>query len=464
MDEVTDESVQDHTASNGGFLDRIEELRRGSRYFEDYKRLVWVLIFQGFAFQVLFLSPEFIQEKSPGEDIGNFLVGLNYALYQTVSIILVLMLSRISDEKRRRKGLLVVIVLFGVIIGFIQTGVAYLEIIPLYIILFMFFMATIYGSDILILALVTEYFPKEIKGFAVGLMASVAIVGWASGAFLSGFLYETIGMEACFFLATLAMFCSFMFLVGVRDVGTEAESRTFFEVMKEGLGVLYSQVRNLPTWVSRFSSINGAYIDQYLFGFRKRPQIFMIFSATMLVSIGSGMINPFTLNFLEDRGVSATVIGFVFAIFGVLIFLPINRFAAGWLCDRFTAKKVFSYAIISYIVLWGIFNLSIIATDDNTLILAIYAFPVWPFLYIGYQLFVTDYTKRSERARGMSSVQFGMGCGYVMGAMLGAVLLFVGFSHEMVFRFAMIFIFFAALKARDILRSPLFRVRRPISV
>ncbi len=496
---MANESEQKPTGPLERFFERLEELRQGSRYYEDYKRLVLVLIFHGFAFQILFLSPEFIQEKSPTENIGNFLVGINYALYQTVSIILVLMLSRVSDEKKQRKGLLVIIVLFGTIVGFIQSLVAFLEIIPLYIILFMFFMATIYGSDILIVVLITEYFPKTIRGFAVGLMASVSIVGWASGALLSGFLYENVGMGFCFFLSAAAMLCSFFFLLGVRDVGVgakkgvggmeweggrswerkkgeweeggnegedvdweegggweEEKDQTFFEVLGEGMGVLYSQMKALPQWITRLLSINSAYIDRYLFGFRKRRQITMIFFATLLVSIGSGMINPFTVNFLEDRGVSVTIIGFVFAIFGVIIFLPINRFAAGWLCDRFTAKKVFSYAVISYIFLWGIFNLSIITTDDNTVILAIYAFPVWPFLYIGYQLFVSDYTSRGERARGLSSVQFAMGVGYVMGALIGAILLFYGFSHEMVFRFSMIFIFFAALKAYDILKSPLY--------
>jgi len=455
---MADESGLEPSGPLEHFLGKIEELRRSSRYFEDYKRLMWVLIFHGFAFQVIFLSPEFIQEKSPTENIGNFLVGINFALYQAVSIILVLMLSRVSDEQKQRKGLLVIVILFGTIIGFIQSLVAYLELVPLYIILFMFFMAAIYGSDILILALVTEYFPKTVKGFAVGLMASVSIVGWASGALLSGYLYETIGMGSCFFLAAAAMLCSFFFLLGVRDVGQEAETRTFLEVLGEGVGVLYLQICALPKLLNKFTSMNMSYIDHYLFGFRKRRQISMIFSTTLLVSVSSGMITPFTLNFLEDRGVSATVIGFVWAIFGVIIFLPINRFAAGWLSDRYSAKKVFCYAAISYILLWGTFNLSIILTDDNTVILAIYAFPVWPFLYIGFQLFVTDYTMTTERARGLSSVRFAMGFGYVLGALIGAVLLFYGFSHEMVYRFAMIFIFFAALKAHDILKSPLFEV------
>jgi len=175
-----------------------------------------------------------------------------------------------------------------------------------------------------------------------------------------------------------------------------------------------------------------------------------------MVSIGSGLINPFILNFLEDRGVSETVIGLVFAIFGVIIFLPINRFLAGWLSDRYSARKVYAWAVISYIILWGIFNLSIVATENNTIILAIYAFPIWPFLYIGYQLFVTDYTERSERARALSSVRLAMGFGYVAGSVFGGLLLFFEVSHELVFRVAMIFIFIAAFMAFGILKDPMY--------
>lgn len=436
--------------------EKMHELRSSTQYFLDYKYLIMAMIFQGFAFQILFLSPEFIQEESPSENIGDFLVGVNYALFQTVSIILVLFLATRSDQRMVRKSLILIIVLFGSIIGFLETLVTFMGFVPLYIVLFVIYMASIYGTEILVVVMVTEYFEDRVKGFAVGFMESVAIIGWASGALLSGFLYDTVGMGFCFLLSSLAMLLSFFMFLKVRDLDQESAADTVMDVFTEGMAILRKQFLRMKEWFMRLAEMNGKKIDEYLFDFDKRKQISLIFLTTLVVSIGSGMINPFIVNFLEDRGVSATVIGLVFAIFGVIIFLPINRFAAGWLSDRYSARKVFSYAVMSYIILWGIFNLSILATDDNTVILAIYAFPVWPFLYIGYQLFVTDFTHRSERARGLSSVRFAMGLGYVIGAIFGAVLLYFEVSHEVVFRLAMIFIVLAAFMGYNILKNPIF--------
>ena len=317
-------------------------------------------------------------------------------------------------------------------------------------------MCAFYGSEILLVVLVTEYFEERMKAVAVGFMASVAVVGLATGALVSGYLYENIGMEICFLLSAIAMLLSFFVLSRIRDVGQESEVRSMREVFDEGMGLLYGLLLDSKKWLQKLMYFSLEKIDSYLFGFENRRQISLIFYTILMVSIGSGMINPFIVNFLEDRGVSETTIGLVYAIFGMIIFLPINRLAAGWLSERYTARKVFSAAVMAYIPLWGVFNLSILATENNTVILAIYAFPVWPFLYIGYQLFVTDFTSRAERARGLSSVRLAMGMGYVIGAIIGAVLLLFDMSHEVVFWLAMVFIFIAAFMAWDILRSPIY--------
>ena len=438
------------------FLGMIRELRSSTEYFYEYKLLIVTQMLHGFAFYILLLNPEFIQEASPSENIGNFLVGVNFALYYTVSILLVLGLSTSSDRKKRRKEMLLILVLAGAGIGFVQTLVTFLSWGTLYIILFTLFMCSIYGAEILIVVLVTEYFEERMKAVAVGFMTSVAVIGLAAGALLSGYLYENIGMEICFFLSAMAMFLSFFVLARVRDVGEEADVRDMRDVVDEGIVLLHDLVLDARKWLNRLMQMNLEKLDSYLFGFEKRRQISLIFSTILMVSIGSGMINPFIVNFLEDRGVSETVIGFVYAIFGMIIFLPVNRLAAGWLSERYTARKVFSVAVLAYIPLWGVFNLSILATGNNTVILAIYAFPVWPFLYIGYQLFVTDFTSRTERARGLSSVRFAMGSGYVIGAIIGAVLLLFDMSHETVFQLAMIFILVAAFMASRILKSSIF--------
>jgi len=436
--------------------EKIAELRSSTEYFYEYKLLIVTQILHGFAFYILWLSPEFIQEASPSDNIGNFLVGVNFALYYTVSILLVLGLATVSDRKKRRKETLLIIVLFGAIIGFIQSAVTYFSWVALYIVLFTLYMCAFYGSEILIVVLVTEYFEERMKSVAVGFIASVAAIGLAMGALLSGYLYENVGMELCFLLSAIAMLLSFFVLSRIRDLGQESKVRSMTDVLGEGMNLFYGLLLDIRKWAKRLIELNLEKIDSYLFAFENRRQISLIFYTILMVSIGSGMINPFIVNFLEDRGVSETTIGLVFAIFGVIIFLPINRLAAGWLSERYTARKVFSAAVMAYIPLWGVFNLSILATENNTIILAIYAFPVWPFLYIGYQLFVTDFTSRAERARGLSSVRLAMGMGFVIGAIIGAVLLLFDASHELVFWLAMIFIFIAAFMAWDILRSPIY--------
>ena len=156
------------------------------------------------------------------------------------------------------------------------------------------------------------------------------------------------------------------------------------------------------------------------------------------------MIVPFIFVFLSDvRGESATVLSIVYTIFGIAIFLPINQLAAGWLCDKYGAHKVYIGAIFAYIGLWGIFNITIPLTSSNVIIMAVFIFPVWPFLWIGYKMFVANITPRTERARGLASIRLALGIGIVIGSIAGGVLS-TYLSFETVFRIAMIFTFVAA--------------------
>lgn len=257
--------------------EKMHELRSSTQYFPDYRYLIMAMIFQGFAFQILFLSPEFIQEESPSENLGDFLVGVNYALFQTVSIILVLFLATRSDQRMVRKSLILIIVLFGSIIGFLETLVTFMGFVPLYIFLFMLYMASIYGTEILVLVMVTEYFEDRIKGFAVGFMESVAIIGWASGALLSGYLYENVGMGICFLLSSLAMLLSFFMFLKVRDLDQEHAAGTVMDVFNEGMAILRTQLLRMKEWFMKLAEMNGKKIDEYLFDFDKRKQISLIF-------------------------------------------------------------------------------------------------------------------------------------------------------------------------------------------
>ena len=80
----------------------------------------------------------------------------------------------------------------------------------------------------------------------------------------------------------------------------------------------------------------------------------LLFYTTLFTLIAYGMIVPFIFVFLNEiRGESATILSIAYTIFGIAIFLPINQFAAGWLCDKYGAKKVYAGAIFAYVGLWG---------------------------------------------------------------------------------------------------------------
>jgi MFS family permease len=125
----------------------------------------------------------------------------------------------------------------------------------------------------------------------------------------------------------------------------------------------------------------------------------------------------------------------------------------GVLVDKFTARKVFVGSIIVYILLWGAFNLAVAVKISFLAILAIYSYPIWPFLYISSRLFASDVTPRSERARGITLTRFAMGIGFVIASISGGIMLFFGIPYETVFMFAMLFIIIAVVVALVTLKA-----------
>jgi len=194
-------------------------------------------------------------------------------------------------------------------------------------------------------------------------------------------------------------------------------------------------------------NLSAKAVDRFLFEFRNRTVMQWIFISLVLVSIGSGMINPFVVVYLIGAGVSETIIGLVYTMIGLAIFMPINQLATGLLVDRYSARKVFVGAIIVYILLWGIFNVAISVKITHIAILAIYSYPIWPFLYISSRIFAADVTPRSERARGVTLTRFAMGIGFVIASITGGIMLYYGIPYETVFLMAMAFIFLAVVSA-----------------
>jgi predicted MFS family arabinose efflux permease len=425
----------------------IENLKNNTNYFSDYKLLVGGEVLHWFSWYLLLVISLFIFRTAwPGW--GDLLVGVNYASYQTISILLFLSLAKESDVRGKRKNLLLSLTVIGTILLFIMAWLSLVPspgIIMIIIILFTLFVLCFYGLDNLKVVLLTEYFPEKVRGSAFGLMRAIGNIGGLIGGVLSGFLFETIGFWFCFLFGGFVLFASFFIMFKIRDVDVSEEKIT----INEWFGMFISGVKQigskLTNWVKNvYQKMNIITIRDYLFEFQNRRQMTLLFYTTLFTLIAYGMIVPYIMVFLsEARGESATVLSIVYTVFGIAIFLPINQLAAGWLCDKYGARKVYSGAIFAYIGLWGIFNLTIPMTSSNVIIMAVFIFPVWPFLWIGFKLFVSDLTPRTERVRGITAIRLALGIGIVIGSIGGGVLL-VFLSYETVFLLAMIFTFIAA--------------------
>lgn len=435
--------------------DKLGFLKSNTEYFSDYKLLIVSEILHSLSWYLLLVISLFIF-RAAWAGWGDLLVGLNFGLYETVSILLFLSLAKGSDIQGKRKNMLLSLIVIGTVLLFIMAWLSFVPspaVVIIIIILFTFFVLCYYGTDSLELVLVTEYFPENLRGKAFGLMRAIGNIGGLIGGVLSGFFFDVIGFWFCFLLAAIFMLASFFVLFNIRDVGVEEEKIT----ISEWFGNFLSGTKQFGTkfkgWIKSVSeNLSIEIINDYLFGFQNRKQMTLLFYTTLITLIAYGMIVPFIMVFLsEARGESATVLGIVYTVFGVAIFLPINQVAAGWLCDKYSARKVYASAIFAYIGLWGLFNLTIPFTSSNVLIMIVFIFPVWPFLWIGYKMFVADLTPRSERVRGVASIRLALGIGTVIGSISGGLLLYY-LSYESVFQLAMFFTFIAAVLAIILLR------------
>jgi predicted MFS family arabinose efflux permease len=434
---------------------KAEVLKRNTEYFADYKLLVVGEVLHYTSWYLLLVISLFIF-RAAWDGWGNILVGLNYASYQTVSVLLFLSLARNSDVQGRRKNLLLSLIIVGSVLLFIM---AWLSLVPnpmillVIIVLFTLFVLCFYGFDNLKLVLITEYFPEDLRGKAFGYMRAIGNIGGLIGGVLSGWLFEGIGFWFCFLFAAVVLLASFFIMFNIRDVGVVEERMTVNQWLKNFVAGLKRGASGITNWFgSAAEALDPRTIDDYLFGFRNRKQMTLLFYTTLFTLIAYGMIVPFIMVFLnEARGESATVLSIVYTVFGIAIFLPINQVAAGWLCDKYSARKVYASAIFAYIVLWGMFNLTIPMTSSNVIIMIVFIFPVWPFLWIGFKMFVADITPSSERVRGVTSIRLALGMGIVIGSIGGGALLYY-LSYETVFQLAMIFTIIAAVLATFLLK------------
>jgi predicted MFS family arabinose efflux permease len=320
--------------------------------------------------------------------------------------------------------------------------------------MFTLFVLCFYGFDNLKLVLITEYFPEKVRGKAFGITRAIGNFGGLIGGVLSGYFFDIIGFWFCFLLAGVVMLISFFIMFNIRDIGAIEERIT----VKEWLSVFIRGTNQIGgkfiNWTKNAKqALSYQTIEDYLFNFKNRKQMTILFYTTLFTLIAYGMIVPFIMVFLsEARGESATTLALVYTVFGIAIFLPINQYAAGWLCDKYSARKVYAGAIFAYIGLWGIFNLTIPLTSNNALIMAVFIFPVWPFLWIGFKMFVADITPRSERVRGVTAIRLALGIGIVIGSIGGGVLLYY-LTYETVFQLAMIFTVIATVLAVILLKN-----------
>jgi predicted MFS family arabinose efflux permease len=435
--------------------ENIRILKKNTEYFADYKLLIVGEVLHYLSWYLLLVISLFIL-RTVWRGWGDILVGINYALYQSVSVVLFLSLAKNSDARGARKNLLLSLIVVGSILLFIMAWLSFIPspvITVIIIVLFTLFVLCFYGFDNLKVVLITEYFPEHVRGKAFGFMRAIGNIGGLIGGVLSGFLFEQIGFWFCFLFGGIVLISSFFIMFRIRDVGVIEDKITITEWLQHFIAGTKQLGSRLTAWFRNvFIGMRVHTINDYLFGFRNKKQMTLLFYTTLFTLIAYGMIVPYIMVFLnEARGESATVLSMVYTIFGIAIFLPINQVAAGWLCDKYGARKVYVGAIFAYIGLWGVFNLTIPLTTSNVLIMAVFIFPVWPFLWIGFKMFVADITPRSERVRGVTAIRLALGIGIVIGSIGGGVMLYF-LSYETVFLIAMIFTFIAAAFAIILLR------------
>lgn len=268
------------------------------------------------------------------------------------------------------------------------------------------------SSNMLLTAVVTEYFPKE-KGKFIGDLNVAAGIGATIGGAIIGLFIPQRGLEF-----------------------SSVEMTNFF--MVSAVVMLVAVLMLLPIYeVQKIPVRNKA---NNLLKFGERKLIGIVASITFFAMTGGFIIFAIFPVYLEEQLLSdidenkITFLVGMFAASSSITGIIASGFA-GRICDSFGRKKVLVAAVMSYLVIWFFISL----TANIFIVAFLWTLPIFSLFYVSVNAMVSDLTSKEERGRGLGLLNSAFGLGAGLGSLLGGFLASF-LSYQATFRMSVVFV------------------------
>ncbi|MFX0122596.1 MAG: MFS transporter [Candidatus Hodarchaeota archaeon] len=238
------------------------------------------------------------------------------------------------------------------------------------------------------------------------LMASTSL-GYFFGTVVSGFLFDSLGMNTLFFLAFTACILGLILTIFSHDLRPVPQ-------------------QDLSSNTPLSNNTASPSIASILFDSRILLVLFVI---AILHSFQSGFSGMFiTVYFIHELNAPALLIGIVFGI-ATLTGTAASHFS-GKIGEKRGFKEILVICYIGYFFVWVSF---IISPNDYFLPAILYMLPVYVGLFIAGPALVADRISESKRGTFMGILGASQNFGFATGTILGGV--FAGFQGTFRFNF-----------------------------
>ncbi len=305
-------------------------------------------------------------------------VGLVGALPYIGLMVMAYVWGLLSDWLGKRKGIVVVSGAIGSLLFFAYPLLATME----QLLVVRFVQVCLMGSIILLLAVVTERFPRE-KGRVIGDLNVPLTLGWMAGAGAAAYLYTT-SQTALWILCGAVGLASALVLLPLNEAPGAGGPRPRLKEM---------------------------------LGFRNQRQVGLLCAATFVLLTGNYIVYSVFAQYLRTPPfrLDELQIGLIVAGSGLTGVLVV-RFA-GRLGDRRGRRAIFLGTILCYIASWAAYAL----TTNIVLITILWLLPYWSFFITSTTAMVSDLTSEKERGRGVGILNAAINSGNVAGSLVGGL-------------------------------------------
>jgi MFS family permease len=348
-----------------------------------------------------------------------FLVSVVLAVPPIVSTIGTSFFSSFSDKSGRRKGLM--------LLSRIALSTQYFLLIffqsSLWIVLVIIGFFALFTQMFYILnsALITTICEPSRRGEISGFQTIFASIGWMLGSAFSGLIYSNFNIKG-----SLVFAASFALVAGIITMFSPSAPRAKTKQTEETQIVHSTSLKlegNEPITIpdrglrlqKNLEEGKTSYFDIF-----KRPQVLALLGVLAVLEFGFGPVNVMSSIYLQSAGLTENMISLAntcATFVGLVLVLSLGK-----LLDKKGRKPFLLLSFALYPLMNGLMFFFSFWNQYPWVIFGFYCIPLYALKVPTANAIMSDLTTESERARGMSLVQFEQIFSLNIGGMLGSLI------------------------------------------